>query len=157
MKCWIEVSSEYRFKQKKKGESGLYAPFSTRYYNMMQPLSLGDIIMHYIVAIGTVNNDFASSIVGISKTASDIENEGSRLIASLENIVILPIPIKLKEIKALENKSPKLEKLIIVNFQRYLTEITKGDSIKLIHIHPQNNQCMMSRGFHDFFKDNLVS
>ena len=65
--------------------------------------------------------------------------------ASLENVVILPIPITLKKIKALEN-------LINVNLQRYLTEIIKDDFIKLTHVHSQNNQFLASKDFHHLIK-----
>ena len=137
MNTWIEVSSEYRFNNKISGKRGLYAPSMTRYINMLKEISPGDIILHYITAHGA-KKGHASSIIGISKTCSKMTAESSRLTVDLEEIHILPFPIKRNEIFEIEKKLPSLKSLIRVNFQRYVSEISMGDLKAILEIHLEN-------------------
>ena len=138
MKYWIEVSSEYRFDQKLKGNSGLYAPNTQRYINMLKHIRTGDIILHYIVSGGTHNKSYASSIVGLSYTDSNMIIQDTKITVDIKGITKLSEPIKKDGLKSINTKSRGLGKLINVNFQRYLTEISKEDLTELSKIRPVN-------------------
>jgi len=142
MNVWIEVSSEYRFTQKLKGESGLVAPASTRYINMLEGVKPGDIVLHYITASGCVKNEYRSSIVGVSRVVSKMSDKGDRVAYSIKDTIELPIPIAKDEIKSLDNKSKTLQQLIRVNFQRYIIEITPEDLLNIMRIHALNFEHM---------------
>ncbi len=70
MNYWIEVSSEYRFKQKLARKQGLYAPSNKRYMNMLKNVKTGDLVFHYIVQIGASKKN-GSAIIGISSVSSE--------------------------------------------------------------------------------------
>ena len=143
MKFWIEVSSEYRFQQKLSGESGLYAPRTTRYSNMLKEIKKNDVVFHYITKVNAIKREHGSTIIGISITNSKMNIQESRLTAYLKEINELPMPIGQKDLFSLNKTSLKLKKLLSVNFQRYLTEIDLEDSINILKIHPQNLECIL--------------
>lgn len=139
MKAWIEVSTDYRLGKKISGEVGLIAPASSRYMNMMKDVNKGDIILHYIIKQGATKSH-ESRIIAISMVESGILEEPQRIVVHLKELVMLPIPITLNEIKAVNNQSDNLKKLIRMSFLRYLPEITIRDLKNLLKIHMENIQ-----------------
>jgi predicted RNA-binding protein len=137
MKVWIEVSSDYRFDKKIAGESGLIAPATNRYINMMNGVKKNDIILHYIIK-QRAKKEHESRIIAISMAKSAMYEESLRIAVDLEEIVTLPIPVTLKEIKEVKNKSANLKKLIRMSFLRYLNEISLTDFQNILMIHREN-------------------
>jgi hypothetical protein len=135
---WIEVSSEYQFNKKANLLQGLNAPNNCRYRNMLSEVNTDDIILHYITLSNVIIKEHGSSILGLSKIKSKLIKHGKSLSLDLRSAIILPKPIHIYEIKGLKNKSEKLEHLLIVNFQRYISQITENDFINIIDIHPEN-------------------
>jgi len=143
MKAWIEVSSDYRFDKKLSGESGLTAPATNRYINMMDGVTKDDIILHYIIKQGATK-EHESRILAVSIAKSVMHEEPPRIVVDLKEIAILPIPVTLKEVKEIKNKSENLKKLIRMSFLRYLTEISKEDLMKILMINSENIQYLNS-------------
>jgi len=137
MNAWIEVSTDYRFDKKIDRGIGLIAPASTRYINMMKNVKRGDLVLHYIIKQGA-KKYHESSIIGISKAKSVMYENQTRIQVDLIDITLLPTPIRLNELKELKNKSELLKKLVRMSLLRYLSEITAGDSVNLLKIHPEN-------------------
>lgn len=137
MKVWIEVSSDYRFDKKIAGESGLIAPATNRYINMMNGVKKDDIILHYIIK-QRAKKEHESRIIAISIAKSAMHKESLRIAVDLKEIVMLPIPVALKEIKEMKNKSANLKKLIRMSFLRYLNEISLEDFQNILKIHDDN-------------------
>jgi hypothetical protein len=144
MKVWIEVSSDYRFDKKVAGESGLVAPASNRYINMMNDVKKDDIILHYIIK-QRAKKEHESRIIAISKAKSVMQEESLRIAVDLKEIVILPVPVTLKEIKEMKNKSANLKKLIRMSFLRYLTEISVGDLKNILKIYRGNMEFLEAK------------
>jgi len=137
MNVWIEVSSDYRFDKKLAGEIGLVAPASSRYINMMKDVKQDDIILHYIIK-QRAKKEHESRIIALSMAKSGMYINTPRIAVDLNELIMLPIPITLKEIKALKKQSTNLKKLIRMSFLRYLQEITLEDFNNLLKIHTEN-------------------
>jgi hypothetical protein len=153
MSYWIEVSSEYRFKQKIDNILGLNAPATKRYFNLLKDIKNGDIILHYITATGTNSKNYKSSVIGISTALSSMVINESRIIVELSNVERLPMAIFGKDIKLLERKSDFLERLLSMNFQRYLTEIRLEDLFYILKIHSENyNFLINSKKYYNIFE-----
>lgn len=138
MSIWIEILSEYRFKQKISNIAGLYAPKTTRYINMLKDIQPKDIVFHYITASGTEKKEYKSSIIGVSKIQSKMHMDRVKLVVKIQDIYNFPKPINKKEIIEIKNKSYLLKKLININFQRYLSKISTEDFVSLCKIHHEN-------------------
>lgn len=152
MKVWIEVSSDYRFDKKIAGESGLIAPATNRYINMMNGVKKDDIILHYIIK-QRAKKEHESRIIAISMAKSAMHEESLRIAVDLKEIVMLPVPVTLKEIKEMKNKSPNLKKLIRMSFLRYLSEMSREDLINILITHPENIQLISTL---KTYKDNII-
>lgn len=139
MNVWIEVSSDYRFDKKLAGEIGLVAPASSRYINMMKDVKQDDIILHYIIK-QRAKKEHESRIIALSMAKSGMYKNSSRIAVDLNELILLPIPITLNEIKSLKKQSSNLKKLIRMSFLRYLQEITLEDFDNLLKIHAENTQ-----------------
>ena len=139
MKAWIEVSSEYRLGKKIAGESGLTAPATNRYINMMKHVNPDDIVLHYLIKQGA-KKEHESTVIAISRAKSKMYDEPPRITVDLREITMLPVPIRLSEIKGVENKSANLRKLIRMSFLRYLSEMSMGDLLNLLKVHQENMQ-----------------
>ncbi len=136
----MEISSEYRFQKKLSGKSGLYAPSMTRYKNMLKQIKKGDIILHYITKSDAINKSHESAIIGISLADSSMNENGTRLTLDLSNIVELAYPVNIKDLKKMETKSGKLQRLISQSFQRYIAEIELVDVKNILGICPENEK-----------------
>jgi hypothetical protein len=139
MKVWIEVSSDYRFDKKVAGDSGLVAPASSRYINMMEKVQKDDVILHYIIK-QRAKKEHESKIIALSMAESGMHSGSSRITVGLKELVILPIPIKLGEIKTMKNKSANLNKLIRMSFLRYLSELSRKDLMNILKMQDENIQ-----------------
>lgn len=138
MKAWLEISSDFRFRRKLANERGLYAPLRKRYRSMMNDIKSGDLILHYITSSGALERSHQSAIVGVSIAKSELIEKGTKFNVIIENIIELPKPVNITEIKDIRNKSGKLETIISMSFQRYLAEIKISDVRKILFIHDEN-------------------
>lgn len=141
----MEISSEYRFQKKLSGESGLYAPSMTRYKNMLKQIKKGDIILHYITKSDAINKSHQSTIIGISLADSSMNEYGTRLTLDLSNLVELAYPVNIKDLKKMETKSGKLQRLISQSFQRYIAEIEMVDVKNIMGVYPENEKIVKER------------
>lgn len=136
----MEVSGEYRFQKKLSGESGLYAPLMTRYINMLKQIKKGDIILHYITNSDAIHKSHRSAIIGISLADSSMNEDGTRLTLDLSNTVEFIYPVNIKDLKVMETKSERLQRLISQSFQRYIAEIELVDVKNILRIYPKNEK-----------------
>lgn len=149
MQYWIEVSSEYRFKQKLAKEQGLYAPSINRYKIMLKQVEKGDLILHYIIQTGASKN-YGSAIIGISLVSSKPERSTSRISVNLSQTNQLPIAIKHAEIKKIGKRSTLMDKILRLNFQIYFSEIELDDVVSLLKIHKENELFVREKNFIQF-------
>ena len=110
---------------------------------MMNGVKKDDIILHYIIK-QRAKKEHESRIIAISIAKSAMHKESLRIAVDLKEIVMLPIPVTLKEIKEVKNKSSNLKKLIRMSFLRYLMEISKEDLKKILMINSENVQYLHS-------------
>lgn len=138
MKAWLEISSDFRFQRKLENERGLYAPLRKRYRTMMNDIKPGDLILHYITSSGALDKDHRSAIVGVSIAKSELIEKGTNFTVMIDDIIKLPKPVSILEIKKSKDKSDKLKTIISMSFQRYLAELELSDARKILSIHDKN-------------------
>ena len=156
MRIWIEVSGERPWVKKLSGETGLYAPAGTRYYNMMGEVFPGDIILHYITASRATSNKSKSVFIGISVAESQYVCKGAKLLLNLKETRQFPDPVRFSQISEIANKSKKLDYLLKVNFQMYLGEIEITDLENILHLNPENYFFLTKDSYYNnLFKEDL--
>jgi hypothetical protein len=98
MRYWVEVTGDFQWQLRLKGEMGLNAPMISRYKNMLSNIHKGDIILHHIVTSRAISKEHESAVIGISKVKNKMYTYGKKVIVDLEDSLELLILIKLKEL-----------------------------------------------------------
>jgi len=132
MQYWIEVTGDYQWQLRLKGDIGLNVPVATRYKNMLSKIDVGDIVLHHITTARAMVKEHKSTIVGISKIKSKMSIIGKKLLIDLNNSIELPHPIKLKDYSQIEEPSDKFKFMIHANLQKYVFEIEESDIRKIL-------------------------
>ena len=145
MRYWVEVTSGLKMEGALNSTMAIYAPLTTRYQNQFSNVERGDIVLHYMTTSLT-KRDWMSSIVGVSTIDEHPRVVRKKIIAQCSRTTIFPVPIHLKSIKAMKNKSDYLEKLLNVNMQQYLSEISQSDFIQIMALNSENKKLLLERG-----------
>jgi len=155
MKIWIEVTNgNWAWEEKieadiSKFKRGLKAPASKKYYNLFEKLSPNDIVLTYLSNSLTQNHNWKSSIVGISKIKNSYQKTNNTIRFDTYDDIELPIPIKYKEFKEIEEKSDLIKYAFRLNLQKYLFEITIKDFFQILKLHKENFIFLDSRNYLD--------
>lgn len=138
MKFWVEVfSGEWNWQGILKGERDLNALNQTRYLNLFYGVEPGDIVFHYITSSMTRDKK-KSSVLGASEVISRPYIKNKKIIAEIGYTVEFPALVRFKDLKNICRASREFSKLLSLNMQRYLTEITQLDAYKLLSVYPEN-------------------
>lgn len=125
---FVEVGSgDECWSRKVTSGRGLTAPDTTRYWNMMSKIKKRDIVFTYLTDALTRDKRWKSSIVGCSKTSSEVYEKNGRLHVDLSSHFEFSIPIKFKDFKDIPDKSDTFDKLTRMSMQSYLSRIDTRD------------------------------
>lgn len=138
MNFWIEVTSGMRWERLLKEGIALEAPNTTRYRHFFEGVRAGDLVLHYLTTSLTPKKEKKSSVVGASRVAADPAAVGKKIVAGCSDTLELPKPVLYNELHGLKRKSPLLSKLVRLNMQRYLTQISRPDFESILGMHPAN-------------------
>jgi hypothetical protein len=139
MNYWIEVTSGLRwYRLLKEKDVRLDAPNTTRHRNFFKELKRDDLVFHYLAGALTPEKEKRSKIVAMSRIVSNPIVDGKRIAAKCAETVMLPSPVSRYELGGARPKSKGLKKLLRVNMQRYLTQISQSDFESILDAHPAN-------------------
>jgi len=135
---WIEVTSGMRWDRLMREGTALEAPDRPRYRHFFEGVKSGDFVLHYLTASLTSQKEQRSSVVGVSRVASDPAVAGKKIVAGCSNTLEFTKPVPYKELLGLKRKSPSLRELVGFSMQRYLTQISRSDVESILGVHPAN-------------------
>jgi hypothetical protein len=144
MKYWIEVASGDRAWLDKIAappslpKRGLIAPNKVQYLRKFKQVDPEDIVLTYLTSRVTENNDWKSSIIGLSLIQSQYRNKDKAIVIDTYYDTQLPIPISYLKFKNVVGYSDQFKELLSMNMQRYLSEISREDFLKLIKLNMEN-------------------
>lgn len=143
MGYWVEVTTGLRWDRLFKEKNvKLEAPEKTRYRKFFQGLKTGDFVLHYLTWALTVSKEKKGRVVAVSRVASDPIPINRKIVAKCSNTVLLPKPVPCHVLHEIDQKSKGLQKLLNLNMQRYLTQITEANLISILSVSPENNKVL---------------
>lgn len=141
MAYWIEVTSGSRWDRLlREKDVRLDAPNKLRYQNFFRGLKAGDFVFHYLTATLTLPKERKSSVIAISKVASNPIAGEKRIEARCSSTLILPKSIPYSELSRINPKSKNFRLLVKRGMQRYLTQISKSDFNFILDAYPMNKK-----------------
>jgi len=138
MNFWIEVTSGMRWDRLLREGIALEAPDRPRYRHFFEGVKSGDFVLHYLTASLTSQKEQRSSVVGVSRVASDPTVVGKKVVAGCSDTLKFSKPVSYNELLGLKRKSPLLSRLVGCHMQRYLTQISRSDVESILGVHPAN-------------------
>jgi len=158
MKFWIEVASgNYSWTRKTElspaTRLGLKAPASTRYKNLFEKISPGDIVLTHLTSRLTRNKKWQRSIVGVSTVAGESYAIGSSIYMQLDRSHEFKVPIRFSEYRYNIYFSDDFKKAISFFLQKYLLEISKNDFLILIKLHKENEEDLLRSEYGSIIKE----
>jgi len=123
------------------GEIRLNAPNKKRYLTFFDDMMAGDTVLHYLTALTSYElAEKKSSIVAISKIASNPQVIGNKIVAKCSGTSHLQRPIPRAALEKINRKSKELKKLLRMSMRSYLTKISESNFKAITEIFPQNRK-----------------
>ena len=138
MDFWIEVTSGMRWNRLMREGIALEAPDRTRYRHFFEGVKSGDFVLHYLTTSLTSQKEQRSSVVGVSRVASDPTVVGKKIVARCSDTLKFSKSVSYNELRGHKRKSPSLRRLVGFNMQMYLTQISRSDFESILDVYPAN-------------------